>query len=133
MSKYEVFFIGQILSALFLGVLFLQSSLDKIFNYQGNLSYFKDHFNNSPLRNTVSLLLPTITLLELTSGILSCVGALMIVIDNDRTIAFWGCAFAGLSITALFFGQRLAKDYAGAVSLASYFGIVLVSFILYAL
>jgi hypothetical protein len=36
-------------------------------------------------------------------------------------IAFAGAVIAAAALTALFFGQRVAKDYAGAATLVPYF------------
>ena len=55
----------------FFTILFLQSGLDKILNFDGNLMYFKDHFKNTFLKNQVKLLLIFVTLLEILSGLLS--------------------------------------------------------------
>ena len=68
----------QILSLAFLGVLFLQSGLDKVFNYKGNKEWLTGHFAKSPLKHTVGLLMPVITILEVAAGVLSALGAIMI-------------------------------------------------------
>ena len=104
----------------FMSVLFLQSGLDKVFNYKGNLAYITDYFKKSPLAKTVNFLMPTITFLEMTAGILSALGTFSLISGNKKW-AFWGLTFAAISLLALFFGQRVAKDYGGAVSLATYF------------
>jgi hypothetical protein len=36
-------------------------------------------------------------------------------------VAFYGAVVAAVTLTALFFGQRMAKDYAGAAVLVPYF------------
>ena len=43
----------QILTAAILAILFLQSGLDKIFDWKGNLSWLKSHFGSSPLKSVV--------------------------------------------------------------------------------
>jgi len=45
----------------------------------------------------------------------------MIILTRDPTVAFYGAVISAISIVALFFGQRMAKDYAGAAVLVSYF------------
>ena len=112
-----------------MAILFLQSSLDKVFNYAGNLAYFQDHFKNSPLSKTVPLLLPTITLLELAAGILSAIGVLAL-LNGSEIWAYWGLLIGALSLLCLFLGQRVAKDYGGAVSLTGYFLICLTGLLL---
>ena len=110
----------KMLITLFIAILFLQSGLDKVFDYGGNLAYFKDHFKNSPLKGTVGLLMPVITLLEVGAGIVSVLGLVFLFLGNSQ-IAFYGLLLAALSLVALFFGQRIAKDYAGSAVLVPYF------------
>jgi uncharacterized membrane protein YphA (DoxX/SURF4 family) len=108
-----------------MAILFLQSGLDKVFNYKGNLDYFTDHFKNSPLSKTVGLLMPTITILEVAAGIMCAVGTVSLFFGNE-ILAYIGLMLSGLSLLCLFFGQRLAKDYAGAGGLVGYFILVVI-------
>ncbi len=110
----------QLLMAAFLGILFLQSGLDKIFDYKGNLAYLTEHFKNSPLSHFIGFLLPVITLLEVAAGLLSAAGVLALFFGN-QVIAYWGNVLAAAALLALFFGQRIAKDYGGAATLVAYF------------
>jgi hypothetical protein len=80
----------------------------------------------------VPLLVTVITLLELVAGALSAVGCALILLTHDSTLAFYGAAVAALSIIALFLGQRLAKDYAGAATLVPYFLLALTALYLLA-
>ncbi len=111
----------KIFTTAFTAILFLQSSLDKIFNYKDNLSYFRSHFKNSLLAPLTPLLLPVITLLESLAGCLSGIGLVLLILQAEESIAIWGHLAAVTAIIALFFGQRLAKDYAGAAALVPYF------------
>ena len=114
-------FLLQILVSAFLAILFLQSGIDKVVDRGGNLQWLTGHFANSPLRGTVPFLLTVITILELGAGFLSGLGCLVIILRRGSTIAFYGAIVAAVSLLALFFGQRMAKDYAGAAVLVSYF------------
>jgi DoxX len=104
----------------FMAILFVQSGLDKVFDYKGNLAYFTDHFKSSPLASTVGLLMPIITLMEVAAGILCLIGTIALASGNTKW-AFWGLMVAALSFLSLFFGQRVAKDYAGALTIVTYF------------
>jgi hypothetical protein len=44
-----------------------------------------------------------------------------IILSSDMTLALLGAELAALNIVMLFFGQRVAKDYAGAAALVPYF------------
>jgi hypothetical protein len=110
----------RLLTAAFLAILFLQSSVDKIVDRKGNLEWLTGHFAKSPLRGVVPLLLTMITALELLAGALSGVGVPALLLGRSE-LAMLGAMGAGLSLTCLFFGQRMAKDYAGAAGLVPYF------------
>ena len=73
-----------------------------------------------------------ITILEITAGTLSAVGCVLIISLRDPIVAFYGAAISAISILALFFGQRMAKDYAGAAVLVPYFLLTLVAIYLLA-
>jgi len=111
----------QVLSLAFLAILFLQSGLDKVFNYKGNLEWLTGHFAKSPLKNTVGLLMPIITILEVAAGVFSAIGLVQILLGNGTQMGLIGAQLSALSILSLFFGQRLAQDYEGAGGLVGYF------------
>lgn len=111
----------QTLAAAFLGVLFLQSGIDKIVDRDGNLEWLTGHFANSPLDGLVPMMLTTITWVEITAGALSMLGAMIVFFGGGTTVALLGAILAALALLMLFFGQRLAKDYAGAAVLVNYF------------
>ena len=62
-----------------------------------------------------------ITILEIAAGALSAIGCVVIIFGCDSTLAFYGAVISGIAIIGLFFGQRMAKDYAGAAVLVPYF------------
>jgi len=123
----QAIYLMQIFTSAFLAILFLQSGIDKIVDRRGNFEWLKGHFAKSPLARTVPALLICITVLEIAAGVLSAVGCVLVILLNDSTIAFYGAILSAAAITALFFGQRMAKDYAGAAVLVPYFLVTLVA------
>jgi formate hydrogenlyase subunit 3/multisubunit Na+/H+ antiporter MnhD subunit len=111
----------EVLILLFLIVTFLQSGIDKLTDWQGNLSFIKGHFKNSPLKNTVPLLLAVILILEIIASLLMIVGVYQLYTSELKEMAILGIELSALSLIFLLIGQRLAKDYAGAMTLAVYF------------
>ena len=116
-----VLFLLQAFASAFLATLFLQSGIDKVVDRRGNLEWMQGHFAKSPVAGIVPLLVTVITILEIAAGALSAGGCGMIILTRDSTLAFYGAVIAAISIIALFFGQRMAKDYAGAAILVPYF------------
>ena len=114
-------FLMRIFASAFLAILFLQSGIDKVVDRQGNLEWLKGHFAKSPLAGMVPLMVFVITILEIAAGALSAIGCALIVFSRDSTVAFYGAVVSAISILFLFFGQRMAKDYAGAATLVPYF------------
>ncbi|MBZ4399763.1 MULTISPECIES: DoxX family protein [unclassified Myxococcus] len=111
----------QALCAAFLAILFLQSGLDKVIDWKGNLGWLTGHFAKSPLKGMVPLMLGVITLLELAAGALSGAGVVSLIATGSPALAFFGALLSAVSLVCLFFGQRMAKDYAGAGGLVPYF------------
>lgn len=111
----------EILLLLFLIITFLQSGIDKIFDWTGNLSWLKGHFENTPLQNLVPLLLGTVLISEVLAGALCSIGIYQLVMLEDKTIALLGAIMSCIALLMLLFGQRMAKDYEGAKTIAVYF------------
>jgi hypothetical protein len=122
----------QAFASAFLSILFLQSGIDKVIDHRGNLEWLKGHFAKSPLARVVPVLLTAILLLEVAAGALSAIGCLMLIVSRETTIAFYGAVSSAVALIALFFGQRMAKDYAGAAVLVPYFLLTLVTIYLLA-
>ena len=120
-SSETILLVIQVLSVLFLTVLFLQSGIDKVIDKKGNLEWLNSHFAHSLFKNFVPILLFTITVFELLSGIINFVGIVFLLKDGNPIFAVFGTFLASLALIMLFLGQRIAKDYAGAQSLVSYF------------
>jgi hypothetical protein len=107
--------------SLFVAILFIQSALDKIFDWKGNLGWLTGHFSKTFMAGMVPMMLATITLMELATGILAAVGIVYLLISGSAIVIFYSSVLGAASLTALFFGQRIAKDYPGAAVLVPYF------------
>ena len=116
-----MFNIASILVLVLLAVTFIQSGYDKVMDWSGNVSWLKEHFAKTALKNHVPLALFHILVLELISGILCIVGCIQLLINNERTFGLYGGIFSCITLIMLLFGQRLAKDYDGARTIMLYF------------
>ncbi len=114
-------YILQILVSAFLAILFLQSGIDKVVDRRGNRAYLQQHFAKSPLAGTVGPMFAVITLLEISAGALSGMGCVVLLLTHDSMVAYLGAIVGAVNLCALFFGQRVAKDYVGAAALVPYF------------
>lgn len=112
--------VAQCLASALLAVLFLQSGLDKVIDWKGNKEYITGYFAKTPFRRFTTPMLFQITVLEVLAGITSAAGCLALLLTHLPHIAFVGAVLSGLNILALFFGQRIAKDYAAASGMMPY-------------
>ncbi len=111
---------AQILASSFLAILFLQSGLDKVIDWKGNKEYIGGYFAKTPFKRFTTFLLFQITVLEVLAGVVSAGGVVTLVVARSSGMALAGAVLSGLNIVALFFGQRLAKDYAAAAGMVPY-------------
>lgn len=115
-----------LLGAVLLAVLFIQSGLDKVFDWKGNLEWLTGHFSKTFLGGFVPVLLATITVSEIATGFLSAAGIIYFLVAGSLNLIFYAAILGALSLLALFFGQRIAKDYPGAGSIVPYFILTLI-------
>lgn len=126
--------VGRFLVTAFFASVFLQSSLDKVFDRRGNLEYLRSQFKAVALvpSGAIPLLLSGLTALEAAAGVVSLAG----VVSGDFArrgfgLAAAGVGLAGLALLTLILGQRIAKDYGGAAVIAAYFAVALLGISLF--
>ena len=110
---------------LFLIITYVISGYEKISDWKGNVNFIKNHFQNSPLKNSVPFLLAILLTLEIIASILMIIGVYQIYTLEVKEIALLGIELSAVSLIFMLIGQRLAKDYPGAMSLGVYFIITL--------
>ncbi len=105
---------------LFILIVFMQSGVDKVVDWKGNLSWLKSHFAKSPFKNVVPLLLGTVTVMELLAGVLALIGWVHLLLYDHKEFAYYAALVACISLLMLLVGQRIAKDYEGAKTIVIY-------------
>ena len=115
---------------IFWTLLFLQSGLDKVFDWKGNVEWLKGHFSKSMLSGVVTPMLASLALFEIITGLLCGVGIFQVIFSGNTYWLAIGLVFSLISLLMLFFGQRIAKDYEGAKTIAIYFGVALISILM---
>lgn len=111
----------EILLLAFLTITFLQSGIDKVLDWKGNLGWLVGHFSKLIFKGGVPLLLSIILVMEMLSGILCGVGVFQFAIDGESSIALYGALLSAFTLLMLLLGQRVAKDYEGARTIVVYF------------
>ena len=122
--------IGLSLLFVFFAITFLQSAVDKVVDRKGNLDFITSHFSKSPLASMTPLLFNVLTVFEFLSGALCLVAIVSLWLFNSTNWAVLALAVCGLNLLMLLFGQRLAKDYAGASTIGIYMALLMTGFLL---
>jgi drug/metabolite transporter superfamily protein YnfA len=112
---------ASVLVLAFLALTFIMSAHNKIFYWNDNLAFFKTHFEKTILKNQLVLATGILLAFELAAGILCLLGIIELYINSGRMFGFYGAVFSCISLLFMLFGQRLAKDYDGARTIAIYF------------
>jgi uncharacterized membrane protein YphA (DoxX/SURF4 family) len=102
-------------------IVFIQSGVDKVFDYRGNLSFLNDLLKIYFSPPLIAIALISVTILELISGILCLVGIVDFIFNDSNFIGFLGLIIGSIALLVLLFGQRVSKNYDGAKTIAIYF------------
>ena len=126
-SNFNNIEIAQILVSIFFSIVFFQSSIDKINDRSGNLKFFHHHFKGTFFQNYISISLNFLVILEITSASLCSFGIFYKFSYHDSIFIYYGLLMSAIALLSLLFGQRLAKDYAGAADITIYFILCIVT------
>ena len=113
--------ITEILILALLIITFAQSGIDKITDWKGNVSFLGEHFKGTFLGGTVPIVLGIILITEIVSSVIMIIGCYQILTTGKTQMALYGLVLSAITLLALLFGQRVAKDYAGAMTIVVYF------------
>jgi len=116
---------ASVLVLFFLTITFIMSAHDKLFHWNDNMAWMKPHFEKTILKNFVSHAVGILVFFELIAGISCVVGIIELYINGGRMFGFYGAVFSCISLLMMLFGQRLAKDFDGARTIAIYFVIAI--------
>ncbi|MCP4051752.1 MULTISPECIES: DoxX family membrane protein [unclassified Mesoflavibacter] len=112
--------ITEIILLLFLAITFLQSGLDKILDWKGNIGWLKEHFSKTFMGKIVEINVAIILIIEVIAGILAVLGIYQLVVNDNSTLGFYAAILSAITLLLLLFGQRVAKDYDGARTIVIY-------------
>ena len=111
-------------------IVFIQSGLDKVFDYKGNLSFLNDSLGSFFSKQLITLALISVTILELTSGLLCLLGIVDVIFNDSNFIGLIGLIIGSVALLILLFGQRVSKNYDGAKTIAIYFILAMIGIVL---
>jgi len=119
-------FVFDIISVEFLVILFFSityffSVYEKIKDWKGTVSYYSNHFKATFFIKYISPILIGIVLLESVIFILLSISLVTIVLNGDATLGKIGLEISALVLMLFLIGQRIVKDYPGAMNITVYF------------
>ncbi|HWA81859.1 MAG TPA: hypothetical protein VG820_00385 [Fimbriimonadaceae bacterium] len=121
----DAFTLARIFVCAFFAIVMIQSGLDKVFDWKGNMDWLTGHFGKTFLRNQVKPMLATVAVFEVLAGFACATSVLTLILDRPPVLPMLAMILVCVDLLMLMAGQRIAKDYAGAATLAIYFGVAL--------
>lgn len=112
---------AEIFILLFFIVTYFFSVLEKVTDWKNTVSYYTNHFKKTILCKMIPLLLINVIAFEITAVILLTIGLYFTVTEGSLLIAKVGFEISAIILLLFLVGQRLAKDYAGAMNITVYF------------
>jgi hypothetical protein len=112
---------AEILLLLFFIITYFLSVIEKIADWKNTVIYYTNHFKNTVLYKMIPLVLVQVLIFEIAALILLCMGLYFLVTENSTFMAKIGLEISALTLLQFLLGQRLAKDYAGAMNITVYF------------
>jgi len=112
---------AEILLLLFFIITYFLSVIEKIADRENTIAYYTNHFKKTILSKMIPLLLIQVIIFEIAALILLGVGLYFLITENSISIAKIGLEISALTLLQFLVGQRLAKDYPGAMNITIYF------------
>jgi len=112
---------AEILVLLFFIITYFLSVLEKLEDWKGAISYYSNHFKNTILYKMIPLLLINILIFEIAALVLLTFGFYFLVTEGNLIVAQIGLEISAITLLQFLVGQRLAKDYPGAMNITIYF------------
>jgi putative oxidoreductase len=112
---------AELLILLFFIITYLFSISEKLTDWKGTIAYYTNHFKGTFIQKLIPILLVKIILFETLSCVLLIIGLYLLVFENSLVIAKIGLEISALILLSFLIGQRIAKDYPGAMNITVYF------------
>ncbi len=112
---------AQILILAYILITFAYSALEKIIQWKQSNIYYKSHFKDTFMERIIPLSLLIVIFFEMLTVILSASGIYCLIRFDEKYIGLYGLVLAAFTLIGLMIGQRIAKDYQGAMLITVYF------------
>ncbi len=116
---------------IFHSIIFIQSGVDKIINWKGNLEFTLSTLSSKIPSFLVAFALFVVLLLETFGGFASIGGIIELICCKDQYLwAQIGISSCSSALLVLLLGQRISQNYVDAKTIVIYFIVALIGLIL---
>ena len=112
---------AELLILLFFIITYIFSVTEKLADWKGTVAFYTHHFKATFIEKMIPFLLINILFFEAITFILLVIGIYFLVFENSLIIAKIGLEISALTLLIFLIGQRIAKDYPGAMNITVYF------------
>jgi hypothetical protein len=112
---------AEFLIILFFSVTYFYSVFEKLQDWSGTISYYTNHFKAAFFIKYISKILISIVIFESIIFILLGISLVTITLNSDTILGKIGLEISALVLILFLIGQRVAKDYPGAMNITVYF------------
>jgi putative oxidoreductase len=112
---------AEILILIFFITTYFFSVVEKLGNWKATIAYYNNHFKKSIFQKVVPALLINVIFFETITVILLVVGLYFLVTKNEFLVAKVGLEISAITLLMFLVGQRVVKDYQGAMNITVYF------------
>jgi hypothetical protein len=112
---------AELLILLFFIITYLFSVTEKLADWKGTVGYYTNHFKGTILEKIMTPLLINIVIFEIVTFILLVIGIYFLTFEDSQIIAKVGLELSAITLLFFLTGQRIAKDYPGAMNITMYF------------
>lgn len=112
---------AQILILIYILITFAYSAFEKILQWKESKTYYRSHFKDTFMEKIIPASLFLVILMELITVVFSVSGIYKLILFHEKEVGFYALIFAAVTLLGLMTGQRIAKDYQGAMLITVYF------------
>jgi hypothetical protein len=112
---------AEILILIFFIITYFFSVVEKLGNWKDTIAYYNNHFKKSIFQKVVPVLLINVIFFETITVILLVIGLYFLVTENAFLVAKIGLEISAITLLMFLIGQRVVKDYPGAMNITVYF------------
>lgn len=112
---------AELLILIFFIITYIFSITEKLADWKGTVAFYTNHFKGTILEKIIQFLLVNILIFEIVCFILLVSGVYFLVFENSQMIAKIALEISAITLLQFLVGQRIAKDYPGAMNITVYF------------